>query len=205
MTEDKDGFFAAMLATGCFQEHPDGSLATDMGIREARSAAYTMPDPRRPCVVRCRDGVLLCAPPRAGARDLHLRQAGWYVAVAPESGAVFAWRKAEPSPPPAWRRCVEGARDQLMSRLSPLPPQAVLGVVARHGGGGVDEIAAVLSPSADAGGEALALCSDIEAGGRTFLVDVFRGSVPAGFAPVPPAPASDKVSPPRRPGSERRR
>jgi len=198
---NNDGFAAAMLATGCFQEHPDGGIATDLGICEARSAAYTMPDPQRPCVVRCRDGVLLCAPPRAGARDLHLKQAGWHVAVVSESGAVFAWRKARPSPPPAWRSCAENARAQLLSRLSALPPQAALGVVARHGGGGADEIAVVLSPSADAGSEALVLCSDIEAGGRTFLVDVFRGSVPAGFAPVSPrgrpAPAPDKVSPPR--------
>jgi hypothetical protein len=194
MTGGMDGFTAAALATGCFQEHPDGSLATDMDIRGARSAASTMPAPRGPRAVRCRDGVLLCSPPGAAADPL--RRGGWQVAAAPEGGAVLAWREAEPEPPPGWPRLVEDAGGQLLSRLSALPPGAVLGVAARFGGGGADEIAVVLSPSADAGCEALVPCADIEAGGRTFLVDAFRGSAPAGFAPAPTP--SDKVSPPRR-------
>ena len=78
---ERDGFAAALSATGHFQDLPDGTLATDMSLRDARSIAYTMPDPLRPCVVRCPDGVLLCAPARAGARDLHLRERGWEVAA----------------------------------------------------------------------------------------------------------------------------
>ena len=213
---ERDAFAAGMSATGRFQDHPDGTLATDMTLRQARGLAYTMPDPERPCVVRCSDGVLLCAPSRTGARDLHLKARGWYADVNPDTGTLVAWRKAKPPKPGAWNASVRQARDEMLFRVESLPPQAVLGVVARRGGGGIDEVALVLSPSADDGAEALALAGgDIEAGGRTFLVDTFRGSVPRGFSPVPtgddPAPGTPDPSeaaaragelPPREPEAE---
>jgi len=183
---NRDAFAAGMSATGRFQDHPDGTLATDMTIRQARGVAYTMPDPERPCVVRCSDGVLLCSPARAGGRDAHLRERGWYADVNHETGTLVAWRKAKPPKARAWSASAAKARDALLSRVAGLPPQAILGVVARRGGGGIDEIALVLSPSAGSEAEALALAGgDVEAGNRTFLVDAFRGAVPRGFSPVP--------------------
>jgi len=219
MTTDdngRDAFAAAMSVTGRFQDHADGTLATDMSLRDARSVAYTMPDPERPCVVRCADGVLLCAPSRAAARDLHLKGRGWRVDVNPDTGTLVAWRESRPAPPRAWSASVRAARDELLSRVSSVPPQAVLGVVARRGGSGIDEIALVLAPSADPGAEAVAMAGgDIEAGNRSFLVDAFRGSVPRGFSPVPtgddPAPGTPDPSeaaaragelPPREPEPE---
>lgn len=179
----------ALLATGHFQDHPDGSLATDMDIRHARGLASAMIGPARPCVIRCPDGVLLLTPPRAGSRADTLKAAGWDVAAQP-GGTIVAWRKSKPGKGGDWDAAVAGARDELMSRVSSAPPEGILGVVARHGGGGVDEIGLVLAPSADTRAEARALAGgDIESGGHTFLVDAFRGSVPRGFDAVPGAPA----------------
>lgn len=180
-----DGLVAALMATGHFQDHPDGSLATDMDIRHARGLACALPGPARPCVVRCSDGVLLLAPPRAGSRADGLKARGWDVISQP-GGTVVAWRKSEPGRGGDWAAAAAKARDELMSRVSSVPPEGVLGVVARAGGGGIDEIGLVLAPAADARAEAKALAGgDIEAGGRTFLVDAFRGRVPNGFDAVP--------------------
>jgi len=175
----------ALMATGHFQDHPDGSLATDMDIRHAKGLASAMIGPARPCVIRCPDGVLLLTPPRAGSRADSLKTAGWDV-VAQPGGTIVAWRKSKPAKGGDWTSAVAGARDELMSRVSSSPPEGVLGVVARAGGGGIDEIGLVLAPQTDARAEAQALASgDIESGGRTFLVDTFRGSVPNGFETVP--------------------
>jgi len=175
----------ALMATGHFQDHPDGSLATDMDIRHARGLASAMIGPARPCVIRCPDGVLLLTPPRAGSRADSLKAAGWDV-VAQPGGMIIAWRKSKPSKGADWGSAVAGARDELMSRVSSAPPEGILGVVARAGGGGIDEIGLVLAPQADTHAEAKALAGgDIKSAGRTFLVDAFRGSVPKGFDVVP--------------------
>ncbi len=183
----EDGLAAALLATGHFQDHPDGSLATDMDIRHARGLASALSGPGRPCVIRCSDGVLLLTPPRAGSRADSLKAAGWDVTSQP-GGTVIAWRKSKPGKGDGWDTSVAGARDELMSRVSSVPPEGILGVVARAGGHGIDEIGLVLSPTVDARAEAQTLAGgDIESGGRTFLVDAFRGSVPNGFDTVPGA------------------
>ena len=180
----KDGLVEALMETGHFQDHPDGSLATDMDIRHAKGLARALPSPGRPCVVRCSDGILLLTPPRAGSRADRLKARGWDVTAQP-GGVIIAWRKSKPGKSGDWASAVAKARDELMSRVSSAPPQGVLGVVARHGGGGVDEIGLVLAPAADARIEAQALAAgDIECGGRTFLVDAFRDYVPSGFEAV---------------------
>ncbi len=184
-TDAPQGLGEALMATGHFQDHPDGSLATDMDIRHARGLASAMIGPDRPCVIRCPDGVLLLTPPRAGSRADGLKASGWDVITQP-SGTIIAWRKSKPAKGDDWGEAVAGARDELMARVPSVPPEGVLGVVARAGGGGIDEIGLVLAPSADARAEAQALAGgDIESGGRTFLVDAFRGSVPNGFETVP--------------------
>jgi len=184
-----DSLVEALMATGHFQDHPDGSMATDMDIRHARGLASAMIGPRRPVVVRCSDGVLLLTPPRAGSRADSLKAAGWDLTAQP-GGTIIAWRKSNPGKGEDWDAAVAGARDELMSRVSSSPPEGILGVVARSGGGGIDEIALVLAPTTDARAEAQALArGDIESGGRTFLVDAFRGSVPNGFDTVPGKPA----------------
>ena len=181
----KDFLVEALMATGHFQDHPDGSLATDMDIRHARGLACAMPSPSGPCVIRCPDGVLLMTPPRAGSRAKYLKARGWDV-VAQPGGTIVAWRKTKIEKGGEWDAAVVAARDELMSRVSSVPPHGILGVVARHGGGGIDEIGLVLAPAADAKAEAQALAGgDIECGGRTFLVDAFRGSVPNGFDAIP--------------------
>lgn len=181
----EDGLVAALMATGHFQDHPDGSLATDMDIRHAKGLASAMMGPSRPCVIRCPDGVLLLTPPRAGSRADHLKARGWDVDAQP-GGTIVAWKKSKPAKPGDWDAATAAARDELMARVSSVPPHGILGVVARHGGGGIDEIGLVLGPASDARAEAQALAGgDIEAEGRTFLVDAFRGGVPNGFDAVP--------------------
>lgn len=183
--EKNDQFTEGLRGTGRFQDHPDGTLATDMTMKEARSLAYTLPDPTRVCVVRCRDGVVLAAPARTAQRLRYLRARAWKVQELPGAAAVIAWRTVEAKIGGAWQATAADAARELLARMSGEAPQSVLGVVARHGGGGVDEVALVLSPTAESSAEAAALAGgDIESGGRTFLVDAFRGAVPVGFAPV---------------------
>jgi len=182
---ENDQFTEGLRGTGRFQDHPDGTLATDMTMKETRSLAYTLPDPTRVCVARCRDGVVLAAPARTARRLRYLRARAWKVQELPGAAAVIAWRAVEPKIGGAWRAVAADAARELLARMSGEAPQSVLGVVARHGGGGVDEVALVLSPAAGSSAESSALTGgDIESGGRTFLVDAFRGAVPAGFVPV---------------------
>lgn len=179
-----DEFITSLMATGHFQDHPDGTCATDMMIRHARSLACTLEAPSRPAVIRCSDGVLLVAPARASGRGARLRSAGWEVERMAD-GTMYAWRKTPPGRPKAWRWSVGRARDELLGRASDLPPQAVLGVVARHGGGGIDEIGLILSPTAEPEDEnGLLAAGDIVVGNRTFLVDMFRDGIPPGFGAV---------------------
>ena len=177
-------FTASLMTTGHFQDHPDGTYATDMIIKHARSLVCTMETPSRPAVIRCSDGVLLVSPPRTGGRDISLKDRGWEVDYMID-GTMCAWRKTAPPRPKAWRWSVKRARDELLKRASNLPPQAVLGVVARHGNGGIDEVGLILSPAAEPEDETRMLAAgDITVGNRTFLVDMFRDSIPPGFGIV---------------------
>ena len=75
---------------------------------------------------------------------------------------------------------------RLLDRVKDAPPTAVIGVVAKQGAPGVDEIGLVLSDSASSRLESQILGGgDISVDSRIFLVDTFRYHIPDGFRVVP--------------------
>ena len=189
-------FKDALLASGSFQTHRTDSLSTELPVRQVRSMAAAAPPPDRPVVMRCADGIVLIAPSRKDAyggtttipRIMSLKKSGWDLQVfsADDGDFVLAWKIGEPGKSKRWSLAAKEAAVRLLDRVKDAPPTAVIGVVAKQGAPGVDEIGLVLSDSASSRLESQILGGgDISVDSRIFLVDTFRYHIPDGFRVVP--------------------
>lgn len=195
-------FRDALLSSGSFQTHRTDSLATELSVRQVRSMAAAAPPPDRPVVMRCADGIVVIAPSRTDAygetttvpRIMSLKQSGWDLQVfsADNGDFVLAWKEGKPGKSRRWSLAAKEAATQLLARTRNAPPTAVIGVVAKQGAPGVDEIGLVLSESASSRLESQILGGgDIAVDSRIFLVDTFRYHIPDGFRVVPAAGSGD--------------
>ena len=199
MTDESNAaqpFRDALLSSGSFQTHRTDSLATELPVRQVRSMAASAPLPNRPVVMRCADGIVVIAPSRKDAyggtttvpRIMSLKESGWDLQVfsADDGDFVIAWKIGEPGKSRRWSLAAKEAATQLLDRIDGAPPTAVIGVVAKQGAPGVDEIGLVLSESASSRLESQILSGgDITVDNRMFLVDTFRYHIPEGFRVVP--------------------
>lgn len=189
-------FRDVLLSSGSFQTHRTDSLATELPVRQVRSMAAATPPPDRPVVMRCADGIVVIAPSRKDAyggtttipRIMSLKKSGWDLQVfsADDGDFVLAWKVGEPGKSKRWSSAAGEAAVRLLDRAKGAPPTAVIGVVAKQGVPGVDEIGLVLSDSASSRLESQILGGgDISVDNRIFLVDTFRYHIPEGFRVVP--------------------
>lgn len=205
MADESDAtqtFRDALLSSGSFQTHRTDSLATELSVRQVRSIASAAPPPDRPVVMRCADGIVVIAPSRTDAyggtttvpRIMSLKQSGWDLQVfsADDGDFILAWKEGEPGKSRRWSLAAKEAAAQLLVRVKDAPPTAVIGVVAKQGAPGVDEIGLVLSESASSRLESQILSGgDITVDNRIFLVDTFRYHIPEGFRVVSTGSSDD--------------